>query len=245
MPRTLIVIPCYNEALRLLPDELLTLAATPDVDVLLVDDGSKDGTRAVQESIAARSGGRITVLGFDTNRGKGEAVRAGLSEGRARGYDVVGFLDADLATPISEMVRLVAIFSDRYDVVLASRVALSGSDIKRRARRHYLGRVFSTFASLMLGAMIYDTQCGAKLFRVDDRLSAALAEPFHSRWAFDVELLGRLLGTSTGHAPLAPERILEVPLQRWHEIAGSKVDARAMLITVADLVKIGVALRRG
>ena len=86
------------------------------------------------------------------------------------------------------------------DVILASRVSLLGRRIVRSTRRHYLGRIFATLASRILRVAVYDTQCGAKLFRCAPALAAALRDPFLSRWVFDVELLGRLL---TG-APDAP-----------------------------------------
>ena len=75
---------------------------------------------------------------------------------------------------------------------------MMGTDIRRSAVRHYTGRLFATAGSLVLGVPVYDTQCGAKAFRVTDALRAALAEPFVSRWAFDVEVLGRLLRSTDG-----------------------------------------------
>mgnify|MGYP003548776828 CR=1 FL=1 len=111
---------------------------------------------------------------------------------------------------------------DEIDVVLASRVGLLGHTIERRATRHYLGRLYATAASLALGVAVYDTQCGAKLFRSTDALRAALATPFPDRWSFDVEMLARLLAPGRGVTPLPPDRILEVPLHEWRDVGGSK-----------------------
>ncbi|MDQ1419024.1 MAG: hypothetical protein QOJ52_986, partial [Acidimicrobiaceae bacterium] len=77
--------------------------------------------------------------------------------------------------------------------MLGSRIARLGSTIERTARRHLLGRVFATAASVALGCQVYDTQCGAKVFRVTPALTVALQRPFRSAWAFDVELQSRLL----------------------------------------------------
>ena len=98
-------------------------------------------------------------------------------------------------------------------------MALLGHRIERSWARHYLGRLFATASSQVLGLPVYDTQCGAKVFRDGPALRAALATPFTSRWAFDVELLGRL---GTG----ADRRFLEVPLERWHDVGGSKLRPR-------------------
>ena len=100
-----------------------------------------------------------------------------------------------------------------------------GYDIDRSAVRHYLGRVFATAASLILQARVYDTQCGAKLFRAGPALSDALATPFLSRWAFDVEFLGRLLIGSPAVPPLPLSAVVEVPLPDLARRQG--IEARA------------------
>jgi hypothetical protein len=111
----------------------------------------------------------------------------------------------------------------QLEAVLASRVALMGHSIERKATRHYLGRLYATAASLALGVVVYDTQCGAKLFRVNDTLRAAIADPFPERWSFDVELLARLLHPAPGVAPIDADRIVEVPLNAWRDVGGSKL----------------------
>ena len=89
--------------------------------------------------------------------------------------------------------------------------------------RHYLGRAYATLASSALGITVYDTQCGAKVFRVNDALGAALAEPFRSAWAFDVELLHRLLHGSATAEAIAEDALVEVPLTTWRDVGGSKL----------------------
>jgi dolichyl-phosphate beta-glucosyltransferase len=158
---------------------------------------------------------------------------------------IVGYADADLATPPSELRRLVALFRHtEAQVLLGSRVALLGREVSRNPLRHYLGRVFATVASLALRTDVYDTQCGAKLFRVTPALAAALAEPFSSRWVFDVELLGRLLVGSGDAAPVPASAFLEEPLLAWRDVSGSKLEASHMLVAVADLARIGRELAR-
>ena len=189
-----VVIPCYNEEARLDVSQVEALLADERVRVLLVDDGSVDRTLVVLEQIHARHSASVTLLPLRPNRGKAEAVRLGLLAGLETGSSAIGYLDADFATPASEYLGLVDALMDSpdVDVVMGSRVAMLGTRIDRRPTRHYLGRMFATAASLALSATVYDTQCGAKVFRSSERVAEALEEPFSTRWAFDVELLSRL-----------------------------------------------------
>src|SRR5262249_50383179 len=188
----IVVVPCFNEGRRLRADGFRPLLADPGTRVLLVDDGSTDDTRQVLTAICAELGPNALRLELPRNQGKAEAVRQGLLAGLRLGAPVVGFLDADLATPAEEMIRLVeTLRSSRVQAAFAARAPLLGTRMERHAFRHYLGRVFATAASMILDLRVYDTQCGAKAFRSSDLLAGVLAEPFHARWAFDVELIGR------------------------------------------------------
>jgi hypothetical protein len=144
------------------------------------------------------------------------------------------------------MARLVATLHDRpdLDVVMGARVGLLGHAIERSMVRHYLGRVFATASSIVLDLDVYDTQCGAKVFRAGPALSAALAEPFVSRWVFDVELLSRLHKGRAGVSGLPASAFLEVPLSEWHDVHGTKLGARSALRAVADLARIALNGRR-
>lgn len=248
MPRTMarltVVVPCYNEADRLDgPTFVSFVDGRPDASLIFVDDGSKDATATVLAELAAKRPAAIRVMSLQPNRGKAEAVRQGLLDALAAGAGIVGYLDADLSTPTSELPRLLAaVERPGIDVAMGARVALLGNDIHRSPVRHYLGRVFASGASLILRARIYDTQCGAKLFRATPAVSAALAEPFLSRWAFDVEFLGRLLAGTPSVPALPLDAIVEVPLSVWHDVKGSKLGAVAMVRTLKDLAMIAADL---
>lgn len=244
MPKTVIVIPCYNEERRLRSDELLAIVQGPSTQLLLVDDGSTDRTFDVMQSIADQESGRVRCLQLPANRGKAEAVRSGMLAALEDGVDVVGFVDADASTPAGEVLRLVkAMERDSVMVVMGARVAMLGSEIRRSYARHLLGRVFATAASAALSLPVYDTQCGAKLFRTCPALRDALAQPFRSPWSFDVELIGRLLAPSPGVPPLSPSDFLEVPVRRWEDIGGSKLRLSAMLRAGLALLPIAAELR--
>ena len=245
MHKSAIVIPCYNEARRLPVDEFARASdGEPDVDFCFVDDGSTDKTIDIINALRKGRDDRVFVLQLPVNQGKGEAVRRGILHMLAqRDYSVVGYWDADVSTPISELPRLLEAISnsDRYVMLSGCRVRRLGARIHRHWYRHYLGRIFATVVSLMLRLPTYDTQCGAKLFR--STYAASIFErPFVSRWFFDVELFCRveqLLGISVA------ERILEAPLESWIEKKGSKLKLRDYLRVPIELARIRTTYRLG
>ncbi len=238
------VIPCYNEAARLDVDAMLDLAATRGLHLLFVNDGSKDDTEELLKKLQAAAPNKIRMVSHAKNRGKAEAVRFGMRTALERDPTFVGYADADLSTPVEELKRLHDIAKDATaEVVMGSRVKLLGRSIDRRVVRHYIGRVFATAASMALSLAVYDTQCGAKLFRVSDVFKAAVAKPFSSTWVFDVELIGRLLQPQSGEG-LDSDDFLEVPLRDWHDVAGSKLRLHSGVRAALDLCRIAVRQRR-
>ena len=225
MQRTTIVIPCFNEAARLKPQPFRdALAAAEQLSFLFVDDGSTDATRLLLTSLQAEWPERIDLLALPQNMGKGEAVRQGMLRAIAGPAAYVGYWDADLATPLEAIGRFAGLLdAGDHDLVLGARVLLLGRRIERRPLRHYLGRIFATCASLLLDLGVYDTQCGAKLFRNQPLLRQVFGMPFRVSWIFDVELLARyalLQGMSPREAGV---RWVEYPLEAWIDVKGSKV----------------------
>ena len=240
-----LVIPCYNEARRLPTREILDFLTTnPWLTVCLVDDGSSDGTREVLKALNRERPDRVMVLPVEVNGGKAEAVRQGvLHVSRASRSELIGYWDADLSTPLSELAGMISVFEHQpaSRFVMGSRVRRLGSKIKRRAIRRYLGRVFSTLASVILDLPIYDSQCGAKLFR-RELAEVLFAERFMTRWLFDVEILARLIG-QFGQEEVRRTTV-EVPLSAWREVGGSKLRVAHMLEAPFELLKIRARYRR-
>ncbi len=226
-PELALVVPCYNEAERLDPDAFLHfVSARPGVHLVMVDDGSEDATGEILERMRAAAPASITTLRHSPNRGKAEAVRTGILAGLAKGAPLVGFFDADLATPLLAIDDFLAVLRGRPDVefVLGSRVKLMGRDIRRKAARHYFGRVFATAVSLALDLPVYDTQCGAKVLRANAAAATIFDAPFRSPWVFDVEMIARYLQQPVGPGELARrDRLYELVLPAWQDQAGSKL----------------------
>lgn len=233
-----VVVPCYNEADRLDRVAFEEVLETPQGPVfVLVDDGSTDGTAALLDGLAADHPGRCRAIHSAGNRGKAEAVRTGMRLALAEDAGSVAFWDADLATPLRHVAQFAGILDRRpaVEVVMGSRVRMLGREIHRSGSRHLLGRGYATLASVVLGLPVYDTQCGAKLFRRSPALVQALDRPFRSRWSFDVELLQRLQ-LAWGDRGL--ERIVEVPLPEWRDVGKSKVSLAGGATAFAALLAL-------
>ena len=245
VPRLILVIPCYNEEHRLPVDELRRFRAEGiALEICLVNDGSTDGTLRLIESLQAEDPSRFSVLNLERNSGKAEAVRQGILAAMERKPDFVGFWDADLATPLTELPGFLEVFAaqPKIEMVFAARVRLLGRSISRNPSRHYFGRVGATLISSSLGLAVYDTQCGAKLFRVSDGMREIFARPFLSRWIFDVEVIARFVQQRGRDA--AANAIYELPIKEWHDVKGSKVKSTDFVRALKDLWKIHRAYNR-
>jgi dolichyl-phosphate beta-glucosyltransferase len=217
IPTLSVVVPAFNEASRFertLPEVLQFLGRHRQCELIVVDDGSTDGTAAVAERQFGRgdSAIRARVIRFDVNRGKGCAVRTGLLAARA---PIALFMDADLSTPLAETPKLVEpIVHGECDIALGSRAidrTLIG--VHQPWRREIGGRLLNGLLRVTTGLPIRDTQCGFKAFRMSvcrPLLEAARID----RFGFDLELLYV--------ASRAGLRLAEIPV-RWNHCDGSKV----------------------
>ena len=211
-PRWSVVIPAFNEARRLPPflDTVVGFFEGRDepYEVIVVDDGSTDGTSRIVE---ARQFPAVRVLKLGRNAGKGAAVRAGMLAARGA-YRL--FADADGATPIDELKRIEPLLVAGADVVVGSRVLVDpGVSVTARRHRVAVGRVFNWLVARVGLQGVADSQCGFKAFTAP--VASRLFEALSTRgFGFDVELL--MLAQAAGC------RIVEVPVN-WADQAESKV----------------------
>jgi len=245
--KSIIVIPCFNESLRFPINTFSKFLREQNfVQFIFVDDGSTDNTFQILKSLNKKNPKNTDILRFPKNSGKAEAVRQGMLLAFSKKPDLVGFWDADLATPLSEVSRFISIFSTYPEIkwVFGARVKLLGRKIERNEFRHYAGRVFATFVSLVLDLPIYDSQCGAKMFRADAKLERILSKQFKSRWTFDVELIARLIKyLKNTNKDSAQTIIYEIPINIWTDVKGSKLKTKDFFIAIIDLFFIWKYLR--
>jgi glycosyltransferase involved in cell wall biosynthesis len=235
--QTTIIIPCYNEAKRLNCKAFSDFAQqNPEILFLFVNDGSKDETLSVLQKLAQQQS-NLQYLDLKTNGGKAEAVRQGMLYAvKNSNSDYIGFWDADLATPLWEIPNFIHIISTKgFDIVTGLRLDRLGAHIKRKKMRHYLGRCFATTASMVLSVPVYDTQCGAKLYKASI-VSSLFEQAFITKWLFDVEILARYIKQfGTAHTE---KHVYEYPLWSWEDVGGSQLKAKDFLKGPHELLKI-------
>ncbi len=237
VPELSVIIPAYNEEHRLpayLSRVLAYLEMQPfPAEVIIVDDGSRDGTAAIVEKCAARDS-RIRLIRLPQNRGKGHAVKTGMLNacGKLR-----LFADADGATPIVEVERLKKAIETGGDVAVGSRALRDDAlVVKTKLHRKFIGTVFNFIVRSLTVKGINDTQCGFKLF-TENAANAVFPLQRIEDFGFDVELL--YICRRKGF------RIAEVPVN-WTDIPGTKVKlVRDSLRMLKDVIKIRVTDWRG
>lgn len=235
---TILIIPCFNEALRISVTDYLNFATRhPDYLLLFVNDGSTDDTESIIRKMLSEAA-NIDFHTYLTNQGKGGAVRNGIQYAIDKyQFTYIGFIDADLSTPLTEFLSLQKAIEHNPPVKIAmgARVQMLGKNIKRNLFRHWFSRIIATLICKVLDEPVYDTQCGAKLF--SQTIAADLfREKFLSNWLFDVELLAR--HKKKYGETLFKTTVIEMPVSSWTEKDDSKLRYHHVFRIMFDLYKI-------
>ena len=240
-PRSMLVIPTFNEELRLGDGSYFNeLAKRALFGMCFVDDGSTDGTASVLEDLESSTSG--SLLRLPRNRGKAEAVRQGMIYVcRELNPTYIGFIDSDGAFPVESVstfmnsAHTILETNPSVEVVISSRVKLAGRKIERSSNRHYISRILITFIGFFIRELPYDSQSGLKLFRNNELLRKALDQPFATKWFFDIELLSRM-------RCLERNTVWEEPVNGWHDISGSHLNWKkspSLLREILTIIKLG------
>jgi len=236
--KTGIIIPCYNEAKRLDVNAFITfIKSHSKYHLCFVNDGSKDDTLSVLETIKKQAATRVSIIDIKKNAGKATAVRSGARFlYNRKDVNYIGFIDADLSTDFSDFKRLVTTLHNnkKLSLVYGSRGKGEGN-IERNVFRNLFSKIIKGIVFLILGLPIEDTQCGAKVFRRKS-IPVAYKTAFLTRWLFDVEIFIRLK-KHFGSKKIM-NKLYEQPLERWVHVDDSKLGIKDALQIPYKLLSI-------
>lgn len=231
MSKVAVIIPCYNEAKRLKPELFINfLADKTDVDLVFVNDGSKDDTAHVLKKIEEVAKKNTIIIHLPKNKGKAFAIREGvLFSVNKNTYAKIGYLDADLSTGLDEFYSLFSVMQQQSaDYIFGSRIKMLNTKIERSLFRHLAGRLIATILDSRYKLGIYDTQCGAKCFSAD-LIKNICEEPFKTKWFFDVEIFLRIRKNHFS------SKGIELPLKKWKNPGGSKINILKLPAIIKDI----------
>ncbi len=223
---TLVIVPTYNEAKNIGEVLRRARAASPDADILVVDDESPDGTADKADAAAAELGG-IHVLRRKGRAGFGDAYRAGFTWGLERGARALVQMDADLSHDPAMLPTLVAGLSD-YDLVVGSRYVPGGSVAQWTRRRRFLSRAGNMYAKFMLGLGVHDVTSGFRAYRAEIFQSIDLDKVRADGYGFQIEMA--YLASQGG------ARVKEVPIRFVDRERGQSKMSGAIVIEAMKLV---------
>ena len=217
--RVLVIVPTYDEVQNLAPIVARVLAAVPTAHLLVVDDGSPDGTGALADRLAAEDG-RVCVLHRTQKAGLGAAYVAGFRWAQQRGYDVVVEMDADGSHAPEQLPRLLAALQDA-DLVLGSRWVEGGEILNWPRSRELLSRGGNAYVRFVLGVPLHDATGGFRAFRREVLDALPLDDVASRGYCFQVDLAWR--ATQAGY------RVAEVPITFVERVRGESKMSRAIV----------------
>lgn len=223
--KIVIVVPCYNEAIRFNSDYFNELIKIPDTIWLFINDGSTDDTGEILQKYSQKQ--NTIYLTNKINLGKSKTLVRGFQYAfRQYGASAwVGFLDSDGAFHVSDVQRLIKHTSSKkliaYNAVYSSRVKMAGRIIKRKPIRHVISRLITTIFGLIWLDIPYDTQSGFKLYRSTNEFKLLFLQSFKTRWFFDIELSIKYAKYHKTNL-----KVWEDPVFSWVDIKGSKINLK-------------------
>ncbi|HMK11781.1 MAG TPA: polyprenol monophosphomannose synthase [Acidimicrobiales bacterium] len=225
--RPLVVLPTYNEALNI--EEVLrkVRAALPDAHLLVVDDGSPDGTADLAEELG-RELGNVSVLRRPAKAGLGSAYRAGFREGIARGLDVMIEMDSDLSHDPAALPSLLAEIEDGADLVIGSRYVPGGTIPNWRLHRRLLSRWGNRYAGLVLALPVRDATAGYRAYRAEALAKIDLDAVKADGYGFQIEMAYAVRRTGG--------RIVEVPISFKDRVRGTSKMSGKIVVEALGLV---------
>ena len=230
--RALVVIPTYNESANI-PVLLERLFSVVDVDVVVVDDGSPDGTAASARDTGARLGRSVTVIERAGKSGYGSACREGFAHGLTRDYPVILQMDADLSHSPEDVPRLLDQIDRGADVVIGSRYVAGGSIPGWSLPRRMLSRAGNGYARLCLGLGVSDATAGFRAYRADVLRGMDFVTTRTDGYGFQIEMANRVR--------LAGARVAEVPIEFADRTHGrSKMSNRIVAEALWMVTRLGV-----
>ncbi len=222
-----VIIPAYNEEQRIrrtvVAIEACMQETLDNFEILVVNDGSSDRTRDVVKSM---EDGRIKLLSYEKNKGKGGAVKFGVEHAAG---DYIVFTDADLPYPPEKISEAVSMLKSGADLVLGKRVHVENGG-KYPWYRTLMSKVFGLWVKLVLGIREKDTQCGFKAF-TKEAAKNIFKKVTLSGWGFDVEVI--FLAESLDYL------IMRLPVELFHEREGSKINIKkATMNMIREVLKV-------
>jgi dolichyl-phosphate beta-glucosyltransferase len=239
-----LIVPYFNESHRLDAQKLAFFFSSLGMDTIFVDDGSTDNSRDEIDLIIGvihQSQGKYQAknLHLKQNNGKTNAIRSGILHAHELGYSHVAITDIDLPINHKDIQLAVSIaYQEDAAIVSGARIRLSGSDVKRSALRHWIGRIIATGIWKFFHVDSYDIQSPCKVYRLN-LIIDELQLPFKTKWFGDVELILRLKGKS--------QKVLEVhefPLSYWRDVPEGNLGLKSALKVFLDLLKLEIIYLR-
>lgn len=226
--KPLVVLPTFNEAENIVEVLDRVREAVPEADVLVVDDGSPDGTADLAESWGQRHGGGVAVLRRAGKQGLGSAYRAGFAQGLGQGYDALIEMDSDLSHDPAALPSLISAVDSGADLAIGSRYVPGGSIPKWPKHREYLSRGGNRYASLLLGLPVRDSTAGFRCYSAAMLSRIPLDRITADGYGFQIEMAYAVARRGG--------RIVEVPISFTDRVRGTSKMSGRIVVEALGLV---------